>query len=509
MSNDGYKVMTSTFQQRPELLLGPNPFIEALPPPIAFNRLPAALKRSPLAAIPMASLDAALREPLLEISSQHFVSTSALLEAASGIQILLRRALLMRNPLEAAERKRMNQVGLADGHVSLKGLIRLEGAGMLLSGMTGTGKTALLLRMLELVAPEQIIDFSASEACGWYRLRQCVYLRVDYPSNGTRGALLKRMLEELDSALGTAYFQDHKRTTNMDTLLVVVCKLLSLHRVALVSIDEKQQSSFSDSPWRIEFVLFYLTLMNLGISVILSGNPLAFDHLRAYSQVLRRFSIGGIHSLIPALSVDEKWWKRDFVPHAREFNLVDQWDIPSDHRSLLEFEHSGGLPGLFAPLNVEVQRSALRRGGAKATVTEKDFAAAVRSPRFVEAKKIALALGSDRGEGSNEFIDIPSIQGAGSEPGDPPTGIKASVPTHRTIDVVKQLLANYRRAQTNKTNKLVLQLEALKTLGPDDVRSLGLTEDLLAELERTIAAAPTTSPKKRASGKPAGNANSE
>jgi hypothetical protein len=488
---------TAAALQRPELLLGPNPFISEVPPPIAFSKLPHELKHAPLSKLPWRDLPPDLREPLLEISSQHFASTSALLEAASGIQILFRRALLMRNPLQVEERKRMNQLGLISGTPSLRALTRLEGAGMLLTGMTGTGKTALLRRMLELIAPEQVINYGDSEACGWYQLRQCVYLRVDHPSNGTRGALLKRILEELDSVLGTSYFQDHKRTTNLDTLLVVVCKLLSLHRVALVSIDEKQQSSFSDSPWRLDFVLFYLTLMNLGISVVLSGNPLAFDHLRSYSQVMRRFSTGGIHNLLPASSSKEKWWQRDFVPQTREFSLVDQWDITPERRELLEFEHSGGLPGLFAPFNVEVQRSALRRGGERAIVTEKDFTAAARSPRYVEARAIALAL-ADAGSSSNQFLDIPPNEAGDPVPKAGGTPTPRSVPTEHTVSVVKALLASYRRSETNRANTLVRRLESLKNLDPEDIRSLGLTQDLLAGFERAVSTASSKAkPRKR------------
>jgi len=501
-ASDGSSVSLA-IQQRPELMLGPNPFIEALPPPIKFTALPAALKRAPLANVAWQGMDAALREPFLEVSSQHFVSTAALLEPASGVQILLRRALLMRNPLNADERKRMNRLGLVDAKPGLKSLPRLEGAGMLLSGMTGTGKTALLARMLELIVPEQIIDFGKSEACGWYRLRQCVYLRVDHPSNGTRGALLKRILQELDNALGTDYFSEHKKSANLDTLLVVVCKLLSLHRVALISIDEKQQSTFGDSPWRLEFVLFYLTLMNLGISVILAGNPLAFEHLRVFSQVVRRFSIGGIYDMLPASSSSENWWSRDFVPFARKFSVIDKWAVEPERQAALEFEHSGGLPGLFVPYNVEVQRSALRRGGTTAVVTEKDFAAAANSPRFIEVKKIALSIqGSGAGE-INEFLDVPLLPVAGAGSRDSSSSKTLPVlPSDRAVAVVKRLLATYKAAQTRKTNALIQQLSVLKSLDPDDVRGLGITEDLLSELERTTTSMPKRAPGKKSVPRP-------
>ena len=490
--------MNPSQEQRPELLLGPNPFIEALPPPIKFTDLPAALKRAPLTGVPWANIDPATREPLLEVASQHFGSTAAILEPASGVQLLLRRALMMRNPLNQDERRRMNQLGVLETKDAMGSLPRVEGAGMLLSGMTGTGKTALLVRILELIAPQQVIDFGKSEACGWYRLRQCVYLRVDHPSNGTRGALLKRILYALDSALGTSYFSEHQRTTNLDSLLVVVSKLLSLHRVALIVIDEKQQSTFQDSPWRLEFVLFYLTLMNLGISVILAGNPLAFEHLDMFSQVVRRFSIGGIHELRPASGPADKWWSRDFVPHAREFSLIDEWNIDVERRAALEFEHSGGLPGLYTPHHIEVQRVALRRGGSKAVVTENDFAEATRSPRFIEVKRIVLSIRADDGHRFGDFLDVPPTHTpAERAETESSTRTPPTVPSDRDVSVVTRLLSRFNAQQTKKTNTLVRQLAVLKSLDPEDVRALGLTEDLLAEFERATASATKETSRKK------------
>jgi hypothetical protein len=476
--------MKAAAAQRPELLLGPNPFIECLPPVIPFNELPAALKRSALQGLEWRSIEPAYRDSLLESARQHFVAARNFLEPAAGIQILFRRAMVLRNPLAREERRRVNQVGLIEQPEALRKLPALDGAGMLLSATTGAGKTALIHRMLELVAPDQIIDHGSSEACGWYRLRQCTYLCVDFPSNGTRGALLKRVLERLDEALGTSYFDDHKKTANLDSLLVVVCKLITLHRVALVVIDEKQQSNFVDSPWRIEFVLFYLTLMNLGVSVVLSGNPLAFDHLNAFSQVLRRFSVGGITRLDPAATRTEKWWALDFIPQAREFSLVETWDIDPMKQAELEFSNSAGIPGLFMPFHIEAQRSALRRGGSSATVTIKDYEAAQASPRFRALRRVAQAVQHAPTDATGEFQDIPAMEpkgkaGHASQVNKPP-----SIPSDQSMALIGRLLRGFTTTQTRKANALLQQLKTLKGLPPDDIRMLGLSNELIAELDK-------------------------
>lgn len=466
---------------RPELLLGPNPFLEALPPPITFKDLPRTLQRSAFSDLPVWAIEPALRESLIETVDSHFVAISTLLEPASGIQILLRRALAMRNPLTKNERIRVNRIGVCDNDIAVIWQATMDGAGMLLSGMTASGKSALIHRTLELIAPEQVIDFGSSEACGWFKLKQCVYVYVDQPSNGTRGALLKRVLLQLDKAMGTDYFEQHKRTTNLDTLLVVVCKQLTLHRVAMLIVDEKQEQNFADSPWALEFVLFYLMLMNLGISVVLAGNPLAFEHLRPFSQVMRRFSTGGKHELEPAMPSD-RWWSRDFIPSARKANLIEHWNIGEVERAELEFRHSGGVPGLYMALHKEVMRQALRRGGKEATVTAKDYAAAVASPRYVEVKRIALSISEANAQSVSDFVDIPPLRhkhGGTPEASPIPCATMSEVEVARVI----QLLTSFKAKQTKLLNTEAKRIKVLQSLSPEDARRLGNTDDLLASME--------------------------
>lgn len=473
--------MSSAALLRPELLLGPNPFLEALPPPIIFSKLPQILPRSPFSDLPIWAIEPSMRESLIETVDTHFVATSPILEPASGIQLLMRRALVMRNPMNRSEQIRINRIGISTNKDDVTRQATMDGAGMMLSGMTASGKSAVLRRSLEVFAPEQVIDFGKSEACGWYRLTQCVYLYIDHPSNGTRGGLLKRILLQLDSALQSDYFEQHKRTGNLDTLQVVVCKLLTMHRVAILVVDEKQEKNFGDSPWSLEFVLFYLTLMNLGISVVLAGNPLAFEHLRPYSQVMRRFSTGGKHELAPA-GPSDRWWIRDFLPNARKANLVEHWHIDKADREALEFQHSGGLPGLYMALHKEVMRQALRRGGKEAIVTAKDFATAVISSRFIEIKKIALSISEANDQSINDYIDIPPLQQKIRE-------ISRTSPTPQVIlpevEMARatRLLTNFKTKQTKLLNTEIKRVKVLQSMTPEDARMLGITDDLLASME--------------------------
>lgn len=199
------------------------------------------------------------------------------------------------------------------------------------------------------------------------------------------------------------------------------------------------------------------------------------------------------------------WWTRDFVPTAREFNLVEHWDVPIEERSQLEFDNSGGLPGLYMPYHVEVQRQALRRGGASAHVTRRDYDLALKSRRFQDIKDIAVSISSPTSSSARTYLDIPAAR-------EPAKGGKASgadkavppvVPSDQAVVLVKRLLARYTSEQTKRTNQLTKQLEVLKSLSPDDIRALGITQDHVNEFESMLRSLGQRGPAKRGQ-KPAG-----
>lgn len=469
--------MASEFDLRPELMLGPNPFIEALPPYLTAQDMARQFGRYPLANTPWQQLAPAMREPLLEFASEHIAPTAIALPVALSIQALIRRSMCQRNPIKASEQRRCNMIGVAPGMARIRESPRLDAAGGTLEGMTGMGKTTIAHRALQLVAPDQVIDHGTSHACGWERLVQVVWLYVDHPSNGTRGALLKRILSALDEALGTDYSGQYMRVTNIDALLTLVCKALTLHRVALLIIDEKQERNFQDSPWSLEFVLFYLSLMNLGIAILLIGNPMAFAHLRAFSQVVRRFSTGGMHRLNPAASAGEPWWAEDFVPRMHKFNLVEDNASAPAERAQFEFEHTAGIPGLLQLLHTEAQRSALRRAlGERAALDMEDLRAALASPLFSQAAGIAAQV-LNKNSGQQAMTDIPAHEDEASVGS--LDGFK--VPDLMTVDAIKRMVTNFQSGRTKELRKFKDRLDNLCNLSSEELQVLGMSNDLLTE----------------------------
>lgn len=459
-----------------------NPFIEALHPYINYPDIPAAMMCQPLLDPEVMSHKPADRERYLERLDATFIPTSLTLDVTAGIQLLLRRSLEMRDPKADGQKQFINQIGSVERIEQIAKLPAQSGAGMLISGITGTGKSSVVRRSLEVLCPNQVVEHDSSPSQGWFRLKQCVYLQIDFPSNGARGALLKRILMALDEQLGTTYLKDHKRMTNIDSLLVVVCKQLVLHRVAVITIDEKQEANFLESCWSTDFLNFYLSLMNLGISVVLIGNPLAFKVFHTFAQNIRRFSVGGIFEFQPAKPSD-KWWQKDFVPHARLASLVDEWLIDTDQQSALEFELSAGLPGFFMQMQKELMRMALRRGGDKAIVTVEDYTTIKTSARFMYIHRISQELSSAVPLGKSTLIDVPinlrSLKDVEAEAPEPTTGYK---PPPDSVESAKRTVRQHAAKQKRELKKLAETMEMIATLPAEDARLQGVSADHVKKL---------------------------
>jgi len=462
-----------------------NPLLEGYGPPVPFAKFTKLLVAKPLATVDWRSKPPVEREEFLNNPSAHFVPVRTAMEPAAGLQTLVRRALDLINPLLPENRRRVNLISTCSAPNDLLSIGSVDGAGALWDGISGTGRSMLASRVLKVIVPDQVRAYGPSQACGWTKMLQAVWIVVDHPSNGTRTGILKRVLAAIDSVLGTSYFDDNKRITSVDTLLVIVCSKLALHRVTLLVIDENHEDNLANSPWHHEFVLFYQSTMNLGVSILLIGNPLAFTNLMSYGQPLRRLMVGGIHHFQPAASVATPWWAEDFVPRMREFKVVEECDIPDERRSQLEFEYTGGVTGLYPLLHVQAQRIALRRGGRTAVLIEKDLHAAAKSPFFEKVRAISNCVrGIDDGQ-SMKLLDIPdsaiasrakpSADGAKSNSDAALQNISGA-----GAEFVKRMVTRFKQQQTRAATKFVKRLEVIARLTEDERRMLGLSDELEA-----------------------------
>jgi hypothetical protein len=362
--------------------------------------------------------------------------------------------------------------------------------------MTGTGRTLLIKRLIEVLFPAQVIDYGPSEICGWQRLRQCTWLYVTQPSNGTRIGLLQRILHAMDMAMGTDYY---KQRANADVLLVEVCAKLALHRVALLVIDENHEENLEDSPWANQFALFYQSAMNLGVSVLLVGNPRAFDNLGSMSQLQSRLMVGGVHHFKPAPSAKTPWWNEDFFPRLkRRLCVVENFELGDSQLNNVMHEKSGGVPRYVNQLWCQSQRVALRRGGSTATLTMQDILDAEASPFYLPAKGVVDSMRNPSDPSKQSYSDLPEdvysthkVTASGS--GTPALQRQLAKMDSVTSDAVKLFVTKFKRAQTREVNKALKELQQLTKLTPEEIRQLGISERLVQaaeDLQKREAKAP-------------------
>jgi hypothetical protein len=381
-----------------------NPLTEHLPPYMDPAQLAAALRNEPLRQPGFNLASGFERRIELELRDQHYWPTSVLQEVADSIQIMVRHGLNRRNPLNKVEQVRINTLAF-DKNVDPESnqSLRCEVSGSVVSGITGVGKSATIRRMLSVMGP-QVVVHTRSEVAGWSRLVQVTYLFIDFPAQPTRGGLYAAILGELDRLLGTSYVNELRRQRDLEAKSALVTRLLSIHRVGLLVVDENQQSTLDAATWGDVFVNYFIRLMNIGIPVLLSGNPMAFTNLAASAQLARRFAKAGWYDLGPAQSADVAWWSSEYVPGAMRFSVFKE--VPQvDEVCDATFGGCAGVPAFFMEWWVEAQARVLKRNPASNRLTIADIIDASKSPRIKPLLKIAEAISS--GNVAAHYGDLP------------------------------------------------------------------------------------------------------
>lgn len=393
-----------------------NPLLGALPAQLGPLDLARALRHRPISPEHVTAIPRHFRTPLTDQYKRTFIPTRQTLAIGNSLQRMLYDGLARRDPNNSEVRKFIYVSGQLKGKIldSIE-WFPIYASGMVIEGITGTGKSHVLERYLSLLP--QVIEHGLNEGGGWSSLRQLVWLRIHMPADGSRGGLLLSGLLELDRALGTTYatqFQGGRWT--VEKLLVIFLHLLAVHRCGLLVIEEAQEKNLSQGSFGREFVTFFLRLLNWGVPTVLVGNPLAFDNLRQSSQDVDRFSEGGWFHLDPIMDPECDEWRREWLPGLWTPTLLDQPDeeyapfseTPLD-QSLAGFvwRRTAGCPRYVCRLRVEVQDHALRTGATTITPSMVDDVYRT-SPKMGAVHSRIDALVNKDWRALAAYADIPS-----------------------------------------------------------------------------------------------------
>lgn len=389
-------------------IYGENPLLHPLGARIPFEDIPLKLTNRPLDGYNPRGLDATGREELLFLYEQNFVPTPFAIGIAAAIQNLHRRHYWQRHPRNPAVIRDRNKIAQFTSsrnfNPKLVPWLDTNASGMIIKGITGTGKTAIVNRYSRLLR-DQVYVHSNGEIPGFDYIRQIAWLKVDMSSDGSRDGFLTSILLEVDKLIDTDYARQYAGRYSVDKLAIVVGVILSTRLCGLLIIEEIQEKNFNNSMWRNELTTFFLRILNFGIPTVLIGNPLGFAELEKSSQNTRRLSSGGVYEMLPSFDGTDTAFT-NLVEQTLTFNVMEAQNPEArEHFRNIAYAYSGGITDFVVRLNMESQLTALHCGQRE--VSPKHINAAFMNARLAPNHTLIGALVNRNLNMLRQCTDVP------------------------------------------------------------------------------------------------------
>jgi hypothetical protein len=200
---------------------------------------------------------------------------------------------------------------------------------------------------------------------------------------------------------------------------------------------------------------------------------------------VRRFSHIGFHSLVPATSDDEAWWKKELVPGVMLFSPCEEISGAEEIRASSR-PASGGIPGLFSRIWHETLLIALRRGGDRAVVTATDFKQAQSTARTNELANIAKYV-TTLSVPDSTYSDLPrdlelkdgNGNVAAPTPASPNGAAAAGAGEAKILSAIR---AAEKREKSEEKKRAAKKDQLDRTLSDDDLRKASRSLQILAGL---------------------------
>lgn len=268
-----------------------NPLIEALPDYVNLSRMDIGDK---LLRVPECRADMTCQERgqwLASLCDRLFVPLRRHIELFEVVELMLRQGYRHRNPrppsgaqyLEEAEERfrKAAEEPASLWHESFSACV---------VGCSGTGKTSGVSRILELYS--QAIRHN--QLWTGMPLLQIVHLRVECPHDGGVKALCSLIIEEIGRVAGVNYAETFvKPRSTLESLKMTLVRLMSLHRVGMLVLDE-MQNIVNSRKNREDLFNFIVSLSNsLGVPILFIGTPKLKRFMLSNMRTARRFASMG------------------------------------------------------------------------------------------------------------------------------------------------------------------------------------------------------------------------
>jgi len=226
-------------------------------------------------------------------------------------------------------------------------------------GQSGMGKSTLLTRILNALAPQLIRHKQFGNIP--FPEMQVVHLRRNLPEKCTVKNFCAKFGSYADTLLGTEIYQtrfERLKRPNQTDYLNEIRRIIANHHIGALVIDEFQNLTLKgSSPGEVISLLINLR-DELGLPIIIIGTYKALKLLNPDLSIARRLADGGFFEIERPLSYEDENWI-SLCKRAWNYQWVRK-PIEIDE-SIFEklYDYSQGITGIMLTLLVQAQQAAM------------------------------------------------------------------------------------------------------------------------------------------------------
>ena len=251
-----------------------NPFIEALPPILSVAQAGNSIKgKVDFHPSDRLSSPKSRMHMVVSLLDDYFQPLSQHVLLQEKIDMMLRMGYVGRNISDGSLNRKLQEgydLIKSGGEITANFSVEKTTArSMSLVGISGSGKTSSLIRVLE-TYPQVIYH----EQQNFF---QVTYLKIECPSNGDLESLCLNFFSAVDGVLGTDYERRYaKQRLSVPKMLALMRQTANNRAIGILVIDEIQRLSQVRSGGKEQMLEFFVELVNtVGIPIVLVGTPKA------------------------------------------------------------------------------------------------------------------------------------------------------------------------------------------------------------------------------------------
>jgi len=223
----------------------------------------------------------------------------------------------------------------------------------LLTGISGTGKTYTVERILRKMLPQVVIhrNYKGTE----FFHKQLVWLKVNCPETGTARGLCENIFRAVDEILcenyGRKYGGNHKPIyTRVDG----VARVALLNSLGMLVIDEMHNIKASKSGGNYQLLNFIVAIEDMGVPVLMVANGRVDDILGTGFRQIRR-STGLLQPHWHRMMEESKEWEY-FSKALWRYQYLKTFQPLADQLRTELYYQTQGIPDLAVKLYWNVQK---------------------------------------------------------------------------------------------------------------------------------------------------------